>query len=207
MPTCGGGICLPLSGPVEAQINNGGTAQITTPTPAASVCQLFFGYNTSSESGKVSVDHGTLNMCNEIFVGYHGKCVLSIMNGGVVSTSPVGTSIASLTGSNGTVTVDGQNQDGTKSRWTVTGQRDDRLGRVQQRASGLLQRRREILRAIRGDANANTNLGAYSYRDGYSNSYADQHAHRYTKGKSDAETSTNAKAASHTAAASLGFYR
>jgi T5SS/PEP-CTERM-associated repeat protein len=121
VPTCSGGICPPLSGPVEAQINNGGTAQITTPTPAASVCQLFFGYNTSSESGKVSVDHGTLNMCNEIFVGYHGKGVLSITNGGVVSTRPVGASIASLTGSNGTVTVDGQNQDGTKSQWTVGG--------------------------------------------------------------------------------------
>jgi hypothetical protein len=69
----------------------------------------------------------------------------------------------------------------------VDRQRDDRLGRVQQRASGLLQHRREILRAIRGDANANT----YSYGHGnsecHSNSYADHHTHRNTKSKSDAE--------------------
>jgi autotransporter family porin len=77
---------------------------------------LFFGYNSSQESGKLSVDQGTLNMCNEIFVGYHGKGVLSITNGGVVSTSPVGASVASLTGSNGTVTVDG-----ASSQWTITG--------------------------------------------------------------------------------------
>jgi T5SS/PEP-CTERM-associated repeat protein len=72
-------------------------------------------------SGKLSVNHGTLNLCNEIFVGENGKGVLSITNGGVVSTLPVGASIASFASSNGAVTVDGQNQDGTKSQWTVTG--------------------------------------------------------------------------------------
>jgi len=114
LPDCGGH-CI-IGGSTEAQINNGGTAQITTPTPTAYVCQLFFGYNNSGESGKLSVDHGTLNMCNEIFVGYHGRGTLSITNGGVVSTLPVGASIASLQNSNGTVTVDGAN-----SQWTITG--------------------------------------------------------------------------------------
>jgi hypothetical protein len=47
--------------------------------------------------------------------------------------------------------------------------------------------RRQILRTIRGDANANTDLNTYSYGDGYSNCYAGHHTHRYTKGKSDAE--------------------
>lgn len=119
MPDCGQGNCP--GHPVEAQINNGGTAQITAPTPTAYVCQLFLAYNTSTESGNLSVNHGTLHMCNEIFVGYHGKGSLSITNGGIVSTLPVGASIASLTGSNGTVTVDGQYQDGTKSQWIVSG--------------------------------------------------------------------------------------
>ena len=39
VPTCTGGICPPLNGPVEAQINNGGTAQITT--SGASACEVF----------------------------------------------------------------------------------------------------------------------------------------------------------------------
>jgi T5SS/PEP-CTERM-associated repeat protein len=115
VPTCTGGICPPLNGPVEAQINSG-SAQITGPTPTASVCQLFFGYNNANESGALSVNNGTLNMCNEIFVGYNGKGLLNITNGGVVNTSPVGASIASHTGSNGTVTVSGAN-----SRWAIIG--------------------------------------------------------------------------------------
>ncbi len=90
LPDCGGH-CI-IGGSTEAQINNGGTAQITTPTPTAYVCQLFFGYN------------------------YHGRGTLSITNGGVVSTLPVGASIASLKNSNGTVTVDG-----ATSQWTITG--------------------------------------------------------------------------------------
>jgi T5SS/PEP-CTERM-associated repeat protein len=108
--------------PWEADINNGGTAQISTPTPTAYVCELFLGKDNSMQSGTLSVNHGTMQTCNESFIGYHGKGTLSIKNGGVVTTLPVGASIASLTGSNGTVTVDGQNpQDHRKSQWTVTG--------------------------------------------------------------------------------------
>jgi T5SS/PEP-CTERM-associated repeat protein len=111
VPTCTGGICPPLNGPVEAQINNGGTAQITT--SGASACEVFLG-KSAGDKGNLSVNHGTLQQCNEMWVGYEGKGTLSITNGGVV-TSFLGASIASRQNSSGTVTVDG-----TNSQWTVT---------------------------------------------------------------------------------------
>ncbi len=117
MPNCGGGQC-PIGGATEGQIN-GGTAQISGLTQTAYACALTLGVNTL-DSGKLSVDHGTLDVCGEIFVGSHGTGGVSITNGGLVSTD-VGAEIASFAGSNGAVTVDGTNPDGRKSTWTVIG--------------------------------------------------------------------------------------
>jgi fibronectin-binding autotransporter adhesin len=117
VPDCG----ISCGHPWGVDINRG-TAQISTPTQTASACEMFIGHNLG-DSGSLSVNHGTLNQCGDIFVGYQGTGKLTITNGGVVSTS-FNPSIASQTGSNGSVTVDGQNQDGTKSQWTVTGELD-----------------------------------------------------------------------------------
>jgi T5SS/PEP-CTERM-associated repeat protein len=106
-------ICL---GPVD--ISNGGTAQIIGLTPTASACETFLGYS-STESGNLSVDHGTLNTCNELHVGYSGQGTLKITNGGLVSTIAEA-DIAAAAGSNGSATVDGSNPDGRRSTWTVT---------------------------------------------------------------------------------------
>jgi T5SS/PEP-CTERM-associated repeat protein len=100
-------------------INNGGTAQINTTTQTAYACFLALGAN-SGNSGTLSVDDGTLNASSNISVGSQGKGTLNITNGGAVS-NPVASYIAALSGSNGSVTVDGQNQQGTKSQWTITG--------------------------------------------------------------------------------------
>ena len=113
VPGCGGPICPIDGGTTEADINNGGMAQITTNTQTAYACEVFLGKD-SGQSGSLSVDHGTLNQCNDMFVGYYGKGTLSIKNGGSVSTL-AGASIAAASGSNGVATVDG-----TNSTWTVT---------------------------------------------------------------------------------------
>jgi T5SS/PEP-CTERM-associated repeat protein len=74
------------------------------------------------ESGALSVvGPGTLDQCGDIFVGYKGSGKLTITNGGFVNTF-FNPSIASLQNSNGSVSVDGQNQNGTKSQWTVAGE-------------------------------------------------------------------------------------
>ena len=112
VPDCGGH-CFISGKPIEADINNSGTAQITTSAPAAQACEVFLGRN-AGDKGNLSVDHGTLNQCNEMWVGYEGKGTLSIRNGGIVTT-PVGASIASRQNSSGAATVDG-----TNSQWTVT---------------------------------------------------------------------------------------
>jgi T5SS/PEP-CTERM-associated repeat protein len=110
VPDCGG--TCPINGyPFEADINNSGTAQITT--SGASACEVFLG-KSATDKGNLSVNHGTLTQCNEMWVGYEGKGTLSITNGGVV-TSFLGASIASRQNSSGTVTVDG-----TNSQWRVT---------------------------------------------------------------------------------------
>jgi len=77
---------------------------------------VFLGRSNSTDSGTLTVDHGTLNQCNDMFVGYYGKGTLNIKNGGSVSTL-AGASIGTASGSNGTATVDGVN-----SQWTVIGQ-------------------------------------------------------------------------------------
>jgi T5SS/PEP-CTERM-associated repeat protein len=96
--------------PWEADINNGGTAQISTGT--AQACETFLGKDNSGQSGNLSVDHATLDQCGDIFVGYVGKGTLSITNGGIVHAK-FGASIAAQAGSSGSATVDG-------TKWTVT---------------------------------------------------------------------------------------
>src|SRR5262249_53901826 len=120
LPSCGGSVCAPLVGATQGLINNGGTAQIAGQTQTAYACSLTFGENTG-DSGRVSVNHGILSMCGEIFVGSNGRGGLTITNGGVVNMASAGVSIASFAGSHGSVTVDGVNQDGTKSQLTGTG--------------------------------------------------------------------------------------
>ena len=120
MPGCGEQPVCPIDqGITEADINNGGTAQISGLTQTARACETFIGYH-SGQSGKLSVDHGTLDMCNEMHVGYQGTGGLSITNGGLVTTI-VGADIAAIADSNGAATVDGSNPDGRKSTWTVNG--------------------------------------------------------------------------------------
>jgi|GEM_PF-1965836 len=115
VPGCGEQPVCPIdNGITEANINNGGEAQITSTTTTAHACEVFLGRNNSTESGALTVNHGTLNQCNDMFVGYYGKGTLSIKNGGSVSTL-AGASIGAAAGSNGSATVDG-----TSSTWTVT---------------------------------------------------------------------------------------
>lgn len=103
-----------------AYISNGGTAQISTPTPTARVCAFTLGVN-SGQPGNLTVDHGTLETCHELTVGSAGKGTLRITNGGLVSTA-YRASIGAAAGSSGTVTVDGANpQDGRTSTWTISG--------------------------------------------------------------------------------------
>jgi T5SS/PEP-CTERM-associated repeat protein len=118
LPDCGGGSCI-IGGATQGEIN-GGTAQISSTTQTAYACALTLGVNTN-DSGRVSVNHGTLTMCGEIFVGSNGRGGLTITNGGVVNMASAGASIASFAGSHGSVTVDGVNQDGTKSQLAGSG--------------------------------------------------------------------------------------
>ncbi len=113
VPGCGEQPVCPIdNGTTEANINNGGTARIaqinSTPPPTAHACEVFLGRNNSTDSGTLSVENGTLNQCQDMFVGYYGKGTLSIKNGGSVSTL-AGASIAAASGSNGLATVDGTN--------------------------------------------------------------------------------------------------
>ena len=114
VPDCG----ISCGHPWGVDINRG-TAQISTQAQTASACEMFIGHN-SGDSGSLSVDNGTLDQCGDIFVGYGGSGTLSIKNGGFVNTF-FNPSIASQQNSHGTATVDGQNQNGTKSQWTVAG--------------------------------------------------------------------------------------
>jgi T5SS/PEP-CTERM-associated repeat protein len=100
-----------------AQVNNGGTAQISADAPMAEACSLTLGLN-SGDSGTVQVSppHGDLSIGETIFVGEGGKGNLTQTFGTITSASG---SIASASGSNGSVTVDG-----TSSSWRVSGEVD-----------------------------------------------------------------------------------
>lgn len=115
-------------------INNGGTAQISGLT-TAEACATYLGKDNSQQSGKLSVDHATLNQCGDIVVGDSGTGSLSITNGGLVNTQ-FDALIAAHAGSNGSVTVDGSNPDGRKSTWTLQDGAGLSVGAVDGSATG-----------------------------------------------------------------------
>ncbi len=65
----------PPTSTIGAQINNGGTAQVGGPGAAA--CDLTVGYN-ATDSGRVSVDTGSLVVGQEAEIGAFGKGTLTI---------------------------------------------------------------------------------------------------------------------------------
>ncbi len=93
----------PPTSTIGAQINNGGTAQVGGPGAAA--CDLTVGYN-ATDSGRVSVDTGSLVVGQEAEIGAFGKGTLTITNRGSVTAQFL--TIAALGGvsSIGTVSVD-----------------------------------------------------------------------------------------------------
>lgn len=105
----------------DAQINNGGTAQIYTDFPMANALSLTLGLN-AGDSGAVEVSpgFGDLDVVEAIFVGKGGAGKLTITQGAVNSASA---SIASLAGelwvSSGSATVDGG-----ASSWIISGEAD-----------------------------------------------------------------------------------
>jgi T5SS/PEP-CTERM-associated repeat protein len=115
VPGCAGSLCCQIdNGTTEADIDNGGTAKITTGT--ANACEVFLGKN-SGDVGTLSVaGPGTLDQCNAMWVGWDGKGTLSITSGGSVSTDGAAGIGAHASGSTGSATVDG-----TNSTWTVNG--------------------------------------------------------------------------------------
>ena len=97
---------------VDAYINNGGTAQITSGNDEY-CAYLYLGYNTSSEAGTVDISGGSLTASSRLIIGRYGSGTLKIANGGTVSS--YWDYIARYAGSTGAVTVDG-----TGSSWTTT---------------------------------------------------------------------------------------
>lgn len=100
-----------------AQLNNGGTAQISADVPKARALSLTLGLNPhDSGTVQVSPPHGDLIVEEAIFVGYRARGNVAITDGHTVTSATA--SIASLMGelwiSNGSVKVDG-----TGSIWTV----------------------------------------------------------------------------------------
>jgi T5SS/PEP-CTERM-associated repeat protein len=86
----------------RAQISNGGTATIGS-TGAAS-CDLNLPAS-ATQSGRLVVDHGSLDITFDAAVGSYGRGVLTITNGGSVTAASA--TIAATSGSVGTVSVDG----------------------------------------------------------------------------------------------------
>jgi T5SS/PEP-CTERM-associated repeat protein len=86
----------------RAQISNGGTATIGS-TGAVS-CDLTMPAS-ATQSGRLVVDHGGLDIAFDAAVGGYGRGVLIITNGGTVSA--LAATIAATSGSVGTVSVDG----------------------------------------------------------------------------------------------------
>ncbi len=111
----------------DAQINNGGTAQVSSPLQIGYAHDLTLGLNTA-DSGNVSVtgvNGGSLSICGSVFVAYRGTGSMTVTNGGTVGGAVAtsgNVSIASLAGqlwvSNGSAKVDGN------STWTVSGEFD-----------------------------------------------------------------------------------
>jgi outer membrane autotransporter protein len=88
---------------IDAQINNGGEAQIGA--AGATANNIILGF-AAPDSGILSVAaSGTLDASGDLVVGEFGSGTLNITNGGVVSNGF--SSIGAQSGSTGTVTVDG----------------------------------------------------------------------------------------------------
>lgn len=105
----------------DAQINNGGTAQITLDAGMAAALSLTLGLNAGNFGAvEVSPAFGDLDVGEAIFVGKGGTGTLTITQGTVNSASA---SIASLAGglwvSSGSATVDGGS-----SHWIISGEAD-----------------------------------------------------------------------------------
>jgi T5SS/PEP-CTERM-associated repeat protein len=101
----------------QAQVNNSGTAQITTSGAAAA--SVLLGWNDVSELGNLGVSGaGRLNVGGDLAVGGLGNGTLSITNGAQVSdlSGEVGYTITSHPGVSGNATVDGAG-----SAWTHAG--------------------------------------------------------------------------------------
>lgn len=95
---------------MDAQINNGGTARIDSGR-TASAQTTALGLNPS-DSGNLSLDHGSFLATNAMNVGFTGTGTLNIANSSaVLDVSGV---IGNREGSTGTVTVDGAG-----STWTT----------------------------------------------------------------------------------------
>jgi T5SS/PEP-CTERM-associated repeat protein len=92
----------------QAQINNNGTAQITTNGGAAA--SILLGWNNVSELGNLSIfGAGRLTVQQDLAVGGLGNGILSITNGAQVSdlSGEVGYTITSHPGVSGNAIVDG----------------------------------------------------------------------------------------------------
>jgi T5SS/PEP-CTERM-associated repeat protein len=121
-----GGTCPDST--TDAQINNGGTAQVSSANAVGHAHDLTLGVNTA-DSGKVSVtgaSGGSLSISGSVYVAYRGTGTMTVSNGGSVGGAVATSgnlSIASLSGqlfvSNGSATVDG-----TGSTWTVSNEVD-----------------------------------------------------------------------------------
>jgi T5SS/PEP-CTERM-associated repeat protein len=98
----------------QAQVNNSGTAQITTSGAAAA--SILLGWNDISELGNLSISGaGRLTVQQDLAVGGLGNGTLSITNGAQVSdfSGEIGYTITSHPGVSGNATVDG-----ASSSWT-----------------------------------------------------------------------------------------
>jgi hypothetical protein len=111
----------------NADIDNGGTAQVSSANATASADDLTIGYGTA-DSGKVSVigaTGGSLSICGSVFVARQGTGSMTVTAGGSVGGAVATSgnlSIASQSGqlwtSNGSASVDGS------STWTVSDEVD-----------------------------------------------------------------------------------
>jgi T5SS/PEP-CTERM-associated repeat protein len=114
---------------VDAYINNGGTAQVSSALQTGHADNLYLGYGTA-DSGYVSVpgvNGGSLSICGSVFVAYQGTGTMTVTNGGTVGGAVAtsgNVSIASLTSPNGVPSNGSVKVDGTGSTWTVSGEFD-----------------------------------------------------------------------------------
>ncbi|MDO8287983.1 MAG: autotransporter domain-containing protein [Parvibaculum sp.] len=108
---------VPTSG-AQANINNGGTAEIGADGAAAS--SIWIGQN-AGQSGALEVigSDSELTASSGVFVGFSGSGTLDISEGGVVNSG--GTSIGATTNGSGSVTVDGDGSAFNNAGLTVGG--------------------------------------------------------------------------------------